>query len=92
MSIIEVKDLSKTFITKDAKVEALRNINFSVEAGDIYGIIGMSGAGKSTLVRSINYLEKPTEGQVLINGVDLADLTEKQLRKKRSEIGMIFQN
>lgn len=68
------------------------NGNLSIEQGDIFGIIGMSGAGKSTLVRSINYLEKPTEGQVLIDGVDLADLTEKQLRKKRSDIGMIFQN
>ena len=52
----------------------------------------MSGAGKSTLVRSINYLEKPTEGRILIDGVDLAGLTERELRKKRSEIGMIFQN
>ena len=55
-------------------------------------VTGMSGAGKSTLVRSINYLEKPTEGRILIDGVDLAGLTERELRKKRSEIGMIFQN
>lgn len=92
MSEIEIRNLTKTFDIKGRKVHALKNISLSIEQGDIFGIIGMSGAGKSTLVRSINYLEKPTEGQVLINGVDLADLTEKQLRKKRSEIGMIFQN
>ena len=92
MSEIEIRNLTKTFDIKGRTVNALKNINLSIEQGDIFGIIGMSGAGKSTLVRSINYLEKPTEGEVLIDGVDLADLTEKQLRKKRSEIGMIFQN
>ena len=92
MEVLTVRNLTKTFDIKGRKVHALKNISLSIEQGDIFGIIGMSGAGKSTLVRSINYLEKPTEGQVLINGVDLADLTEKQLRKKRSEIGMIFQN
>ncbi len=61
MPIIEVKGLFKTFETKDATVEALKNINFTVEEGDIYGIIGMSGAGKSTLVRCLNFLEVPTE-------------------------------
>ena len=92
MSEIEIRNLTKTFDIKGRTVNALKNINLSIEQGDIFGIIGMSGAGKSTLVRSINYLERPTEGQVLIDGVDLADLTEKQLRQKRSEIGMIFQN
>ena len=92
MSEIEIRNLTKTFDIKGRTVNALKNINLSIEKGDIFGIIGMSGAGKSTLVRSINYLEKPTEGQVLIDGVDLAELSEKQLRKKRSEIGMIFQN
>ena len=92
MSEIEIRNLTKTFDIKGRTVHALKNISLSIGQGDIFGIIGMSGAGKSTLVRSINYLEKPTEGQVLIDGVDLADLTEKQLRKKRSDIGMIFQN
>ena len=91
MSIIEVKDLSKTFITKDAKVEALRNINFSVEAGDIYGIIGMSGAGKSTLVRCLNFLEVPTEGTVTVEGQELGKLAPKELRRLRASISMIFQ-
>ena len=57
--IIEVRDLSKTFETDDGKVEALQNISLSVQAGDIYGIIGMSGAGKSTLVRCLNSLGPP---------------------------------
>ena len=91
MSEIEIKNLTKEFKVKDIEVKALDNINLTIDKGDIFGIIGMSGAGKSTLVRSINFLEKPTNGQVLIDGVDLASLSEKELRKKRSEIGMIFQ-
>ena len=91
MPIIEVRDLSKTFITKDAQVEALKNINFSVEEGDIYGIIGMSGAGKSTLVRCLNYLEVPTQGTVIVDGHNLAEMTPAELRQLRSRIGMIFQ-
>ena len=70
----------------------MSNINLSIEKGDIFGIIGMSGAGTSTLVRTVNHIEKPTEGSVLIDGVDLSSLSEKELRKKRREIGMIFQN
>lgn len=92
MSEIVIKNLTKRYEIRGNEVIALSGINITIEKGDIYGIIGMSGAGKSTLVRSINFLEKPTEGQVLIEGVDLAELSEKQLRKKRSEIGMIFQN
>ena len=81
MSEIEVKHLTKTFEQKGLHVEALKDINLTIEAGDIYGIIGMSGAGKSTLVRCLNYLERPTEGQVLIEGKDLGNLSEKELRK-----------
>ncbi len=92
MSEIEVKHLYKTFEQKGLKVEALKDINLVIEAGDIYGIIGMSGAGKSTLVRCLNYLEKPTDGQVLIEGRDLGSLKEKELRKQRSDIAMIFQH
>ena len=72
---IEVKHLSKTFEQKGVHVEALSDINLTIEAGDIYGIIGMSGAGKSTLVRCLNYLEKPTDGQVFIEGKDLGTLS-----------------
>ncbi len=91
MSIIEIKKLIKKFEVEGHTVTALDDISLSIDKGDIYGIIGMSGAGKSTLVRSINYLEKPTEGSVLIDGIDLSGLKEKELRKMRSEIGMIFQ-
>ena len=92
MSEIEVKHLTKTFEQKGIVVEALKDINLNIEAGDIYGIIGMSGAGKSTLVRCLNYLEKPTDGQAIIAGQDLGALSEKELRKQRSDIAMIFQH
>lgn len=92
MAEIEVRNLSKSFDLKDVKVEALKNINLDIERGDIYGIIGMSGAGKSTLVRCLNFLEKPTEGKVFVDGVDLSTMTEKELRKQRQDIAMIFQH
>lgn len=92
MAAIEVRHLYKKFEQKGVTVEALSDINLTVEQGDIYGIIGMSGAGKSTLVRCLNFLEKPTEGQVLIEGQELGALTEKELRGQRSDIAMIFQN
>ena len=90
--MIEVRNLGKTFVTKDADVEALQDINLSIQAGDIYGIIGMSGAGKSTLVRCLNFLERPTGGTVEIEGRDLSMLSEKELRAQRAEIAMIFQH
>lgn len=89
--MIEFKNLSKTFQTADGKVEALKNINLTIEDGDICGIIGMSGAGKSTFVRCINMLERPTEGCVIVNGKDMSCLTAKQLRAERRSITMIFQ-
>ena len=92
MTEIEVKHLSKTFEQKGMHVDALRDINLTIEKGDIYGIIGMSGAGKSTLVRCLNFLERPTDGQVLIEGRDLGAVNEKELRKQRSDIAMIFQH
>lgn len=92
MGTIDIRHLTKIFVANGYTVNALKDVNIEINKGDIYGIIGMSGAGKSTLVRSINFLERPTEGQVLIDGIDLANLSEKELRKKRSEIGMIFQN
>ena len=89
--MIQIKNLSKTFPMKDGAVYALRNINLTIPDGAIYGIIGMSGAGKSTLVRCINLLERPTEGSVVIDGVALESLTPAQLRQRRREITMIFQ-
>ena len=92
MSEIVIENLYKSFDTKDGTVGALKNVNLSIESGDIYGIIGMSGAGKSTLVRCINFLEVPTKGRVLINGKSLGDYTSRELRKQREDIGMIFQH
>ena len=89
MAEIVIENLYKSFDTKDGTVEALKNVNLSIESGDIYGIIGMSGAGKSTLVRCI---EVPTKGRVLINGKSLGDYTSRELRKQREDIGMIFQH
>lgn len=92
MSEIVVKNLSKTFDQSETKVDALKNINLTIETGDIYGIIGMSGAGKSTLVRCFNFLERPTEGEVWIGDKNLSTLSEAELRAERSQIAMIFQN
>lgn len=92
MSHIIIENVSKTFYTKDGTVEALKNVNLSIDRGDIYGIIGMSGAGKSTLVRCLNYLEVPTAGRVLVDDKSLGDYSEKELRKVREKIAMIFQH
>lgn len=89
--MIEIKNLSKTFKTADSSLDALKNVSLTINDGDIYGIIGMSGAGKSTLVRCINMLERPTDGQILIDGVDMGSLSSKQLRDARRNITMIFQ-
>lgn len=91
-AIIQIKDVTKTFIGRENEVEALKGINLDIEKGNICGIIGMSGAGKSTLVRCLNFLEKPTSGTVLIEGQDLQAMNDAQLRKVRTEIAMIFQH
>ena len=90
--MIELRNLSKHFTTIDGPVDALRHINLTIQNGDIYGIIGMSGAGKSTLVRCINMLERPTEGTVLMDGIDLGTLNKKEIQKVRRRITMIFQS
>ena len=90
--IIRVEHVSKTFDIKDGQVDALNDISFEIEKGDIFGIIGLSGAGKSTMVRCLNFLERPSSGQVIVNGNNLAELSEKELRKARQNIGMIFQH
>ena len=89
--MIEIKNLSKSYQTKDGLVEALTDVSLTIEDGDIYGIIGMSGAGKSTLVRCINMLEKPTLGSIVIDGVNIGELSSKELRDARRDITMIFQ-
>ena len=91
MSIIELKNMGKTFATASGAVTALEDINLSIEEGEIFGIIGLSGAGKSTLVRCINYLEVPTSGAVFFREQNLGTLSDRDLRKARSKMGMIFQ-
>ncbi|MCI7474218.1 MAG: ATP-binding cassette domain-containing protein [Clostridiales bacterium] len=89
--MIELKHLSKVFPTADGDFEALSDINLTIGDGDIFGIVGMSGAGKSTLVRCINLLERPTQGEVLIDGENLMELSPARLRQTRRSISMIFQ-
>ena len=91
--MIELKHVSKTFDAGTAGgVDALKDVSLTIEDGDIYGIIGMSGAGKSTLVRCINLLEKPTSGEIIVNGQRLDTMTPAQLRAARRNITMIFQH
>ena len=89
--MIELKHISKVFPTPDGALQALRDIDLTIQDGDVFGIVGMSGAGKSTLVRCINLLERPTQGQVLIDGRDLCAMPEKELIRQRRSIAMIFQ-
>lgn len=89
--MIEIKHLSKTFGVSGGTVDALKDITLTIPDGEIYGIIGMSGAGKSTLVRCINMLERPTAGDILIDGKSMTELLQKELREKRRDITMIFQ-
>jgi len=89
--MIELKDLCKTFNASSGTVEALKDINLTINDGEIFGIIGLSGAGKSTLVRCINLLERPTYGSVIIDGKDMTQLSRAELLKMRRSISMIFQ-
>ena len=89
--MIEIKNLNKTFQTASGPIVALDDISLTILDGEIFGIIGLSGAGKSTLVRCINLLERPTSGQVLLDGKDLMKMPRKQLLETRRSIGMIFQ-
>lgn len=90
--MITFEDVSKTFKVGQRKVEAVKNVSFTVKEGDIFGIIGFSGAGKSTLIRLVNALEQPTDGTIALGGTPLHTLTSKQLRDVRRNIGMVFQN
>lgn len=90
--MIEICHLDKTFQTKTGVVEALHDINLTIEDGEIFGVIGLSGAGKSTLVRCINLLERPSSGCVKLDGQDLTALPQKELLQVRRSIGMIFQS
>ena len=89
--MIEIKNLTKIFNGKQGEFVALDNVNVTIEDGDVYGVIGTSGAGKSTLVRCINLLEKPTSGEILIDGVNLLTADKNTLREMRRKVSMIFQ-
>lgn len=89
--MIELSNITKTFISKKGKVEALKNVSLNVRKGEIFGVIGYSGAGKSTLIRCVNLLEEPTSGTVKVDGEELTSLSAKQLLDARRKIGMIFQ-
>lgn len=90
--MIELRHINKEFVVKKQKVQALQDVNLTIEDGDIFGIIGFSGAGKSTLLRMVNALETPTSGEVLIDGVNINALSHSELRQVRKDIGMVFQS
>lgn len=90
--MIHLKDLEVTYHQQDRVTHAVKQVNLSIERGEIYGIVGYSGAGKSTLVRTINLLQPPTSGDVIVNGQSLIGLSARELRQARKKIGMIFQH
>ncbi|WP_100486150.1 methionine ABC transporter ATP-binding protein [Sporolactobacillus pectinivorans] len=89
--MIELHHVSKTFVAGKNKIEALKDVSLEIQKGEIFGVIGYSGAGKSTLIRCVNLLERPTSGDVFVDGTDINKLRRKNLRKLRRKIGMIFQ-
>ena len=89
--MIKIKNLSKTFIRNGSPVNALKNISIDIDKGEIFGIIGMSGAGKSTLLRCLRALEKPTGGEILLDGVSLTEARNGQLTALRKNMGVVFQ-
>ena len=90
--MIELKDIDVIFSNDDKVVTAVKDVNITVDRGEIFGIVGYSGAGKSTLVRTINLLQPPTQGTVTVNGQEMQKLSKKELRGARKKIGMIFQH
>lgn len=89
--MIEFRHVNKDYISDGETVHALQDINLRISSGDITGIIGLSGAGKSTLIRMVNALEKPSSGEVIVDGLNISRLSFGELQKKRKKIGMIFQ-
>ena len=90
--MIELKDISKIYKSKNGEITAVKNVNLSINRGEIFGIIGYSGAGKSTMIRLLNGLEKPTNGTVTVNGMQISSISGKELRNARQKISMIFQH
>lgn len=90
--MIQFEGVAKTYQSGKQEIHALNGIDLTVETGEIYGVIGFSGAGKSSLIRTVNLLERPTTGRVLIQGKDISTLSSKEIRTIRKDIGMIFQH
>ncbi|MFJ8065639.1 methionine ABC transporter ATP-binding protein [Psychrobacillus sp. NPDC096426] len=90
--MISLKDVSKKFKTKQGTIIAVDDVNLDIKQGEIFGIIGYSGAGKSTLIRLLNGLEKPTAGQIVVNGKEITSINEDKLRQVRHKVSMIFQH
>ncbi|ETD71340.1 methionine ABC transporter ATP-binding protein [Pelistega indica] len=90
--MIKIKNIHKSFRTKEKVLHALQGIDLHIKQGKVFGIIGRSGAGKSTLIRMINLLERPDQGEVLIDGTDITQLKTEELRQLRHKIGMVFQH
>ena len=90
--MIELKNVTVNFKKKKEIIKAVDNISLQISKGDIFGIVGGSGAGKSTLLRTINGLQKPTSGEVIVDGQDITNLSRKELREVRKNIGIIFQH
>ncbi|WP_342577291.1 methionine ABC transporter ATP-binding protein [Psychrobacillus sp. FSL K6-2843] len=90
--MISLKEVSKRFITKQGEIVAVDNVNLDIQRGEIFGIIGYSGAGKSTLIRLLNGLEKPSVGQIVVNGQEITSINEEKLRGFRQKVSMIFQH
>src|SRR5690606_30645279 len=91
-SMIEISHVNKVFYQGTKEINAINDINLNIQQGTIFGVIGSSGAGKSTLLRCVNMLDRPTNGSVIVDGVDLTKLSSKQLSEARRNIGMIFQH
>ncbi|MGW8426068.1 methionine ABC transporter ATP-binding protein [Peribacillus simplex] len=90
--MIEIRSVRKEYVSKKNRVIGVDNISLTIQTGEVYGIVGYSGAGKSSLLRCLNLLERPTGGNIIIDGIDLTSLSSKELRKQRQKIGMIFQH
>ncbi|MEP9407884.1 methionine ABC transporter ATP-binding protein [Peribacillus frigoritolerans] len=90
--MIEIRSVRKEYVSKKNRVIGVDNVSLTIQTGEIYGIVGYSGAGKSSLLRCLNLLERPTGGNIIIDGIDLTSLSSKELRKQRQKIGMIFQH
>ena len=90
--MIEIRSVRKEYVSKKNRVIGVDNVTLTIQTGEIYGIVGYSGAGKSSLLRCLNLLERPTGGNIIIDGIELTSLSSKELRKQRQKIGMIFQH